>query len=382
MLTLNGRLTIARTRGHGAAVGRRTVLDGYLDRAERTISVGVREMAGRLNGGGTNFDRLAENLFHATHVRASGETLRQLIEDEGKRVLTAFRDGTLPITWTAEDCPAEPGVAGRPTRVYFGCDGVMAPMVTDAEKAKRRAKTQAKRRRCGKTRRALRRAKAGADQKYKEFKLVTYYDEDVRHRLVLGTKGNCDEAGRLMRRLAARIDLTAADEKVGNVDGAPWIRNQVEGRTLPLDGLGLDFYHLSEQVHKGRRAVFGETNLAGMLWAGEVLHAFKYDGYEAAWEKLVTWRAGLRRAKRSAADTLLNYVSERRSMIRYPEFAAKGWQIGSGPTESCCKTLTQRLKGSGMRWDADNAEAVMALEALRESDLWQTYWRTLLPATS
>ena len=339
-------------------------------------------MACRLNGGGTNFDRTAENLSHATHVRASGETLRQVIEDEGRAVLTAFASGTLPITWTAKDCPAEAGVAGSPTRVYFGCDGVMAPMVTDAEKAKRREKTKAKRRRCGKKRRPLGRAKAGADRKYKEFKLVTYYDEAARHRLVLGTRGNCDEAGRLMRRLAARIDLSAAAEKVGNVDGAPWIRGQVEDGALPLDALGLDFYHLSEQVHKARRAVQGETDLAGMLWAGEVLHAFKHDGYDPAWEKLVTWRAGLPPAPRAAADALLNYVSERRAMIRYPQFAAKGWQIGSGPTESCCKTLTQRLKGSGMRWDADNAEAVMALEALRESDLWQTYWRTLLPATT
>jgi hypothetical protein len=113
-----------------------------------------------------------------------------------------------------------------------------------------------------------------------------------------------------------------------------------------------------------------------------VLHAFKHDGYEVAWEKLLTWRAGLRRGKRKAADALLRYVSERREMIRYAEFVTNGWQIGSGPTESCGKTLTQRLKGSGMRWDADNAEAVMALEALRESDLWHTYWRTLLPATS
>ena len=39
---------------------------------------------------------------------------------------------------------------------------------------------------------------------------------------------------------------------------------------------------------------------------------------------------------------------------------AKGWQIGSGPTEATCKVLTVRLKGSGMRWDADNAEALMA----------------------
>ena len=58
-------------------------------------------------------------------------------------------------------------------------------------------------------------------------------------------------------------------------------------------------------------------------------------------------------------------------MIRYPEFVEKGWQIGSGPTEATCKTLTARLKGSGMRWDADNAEALMALEALTQSGQWE-----------
>jgi len=57
-------------------------------------------------------------------------------------------------------------------------------------------------------------------------------------------------------------------------------------------------------------------------------------------------------------------VGEQRQMISYPEFQSKCWQIGSGPTEATCKTLTARLKGSGMRWDADNAEAVMAVKAL------------------
>ena len=86
----------------------------------------------------------------------------------------------------------------------------------------------------------------------------------------------------------------------------------------------------------------------------------------------------LRRGQRSAADGLLNYVSERRDMIRYPDFLGKGWQIGSGPTEATCKTLTARLKGSGMRWDADNAEAVMGLEALSQSDQWSFYWQSEL----
>ena len=339
-------------------------------------------MACRLNGGGTNFDRTAENLARAAPVEASGETLRTLIEAEGRQVREAFGSGTLPITWTAADCVVDPKNVASPTRVYFGCDGVMAPMVTDGEKAKRREKVKAKRQRRGRTCRRLRRAWRGADQRYKEFKIVTYYDEPKRHRLVLGTKGNNVEAGRLMRRLAARIDLRAAQEKVGHVDGAPWIRLQVACQNLPRDEWGLDCYHLAENVYQAWRVVYGETDEAGTAWAGEVLHAFTHDGYDAAWEKRVTWRGLWRGLKRAAADGLLGYVRERREMILYPEFAAKGWPIGSGPTESCCKTLRQRLKGSGMRGDADNAEAIMALESLRESGLWKTYWQTLLTKTT
>ena len=36
----------------------------------------------------------------------------------------------------------------------------------------------------------------------------------------------------------------------------------------------------------------------------------------------------------------------------------------------------ERGKGPGKRWDADNAEAVMAPECLDHSDLWRTYWTT------
>jgi len=221
-------------------------------------------------------------------------------------------------------------------------------------------------------------AKAGADQKYKEFKIVAYYDETQEHRLVAGTRGDHEAAGRLMRRQASRIRLDLADEKVGNVDGSPWIRNQVQRHSLPLDALGLDFYHLGENVHKARREIYGEDDEAGNQWAGELLHTFKHQGYEDAWQQLLDWRVNLRRRQRRAADQLLNYVSERRDMIRYPDFLGKGWQIGSGPTEATCKTLTARLKGSGMRWDADNAEAVMGLEALSQSDQWDFYWQSEL----
>ena len=65
-------------------------------------------------------------------------------------------------------------------------------------------------------------------------------------------------------------------------------------------------------------------------------------------------------------------------MIRYSEFRTKGWQIGSDSTEVTCKTLTSRLKGLGMRWDADNAEELMTLEALTQSGRWDQDWKAEL----
>ena len=89
----------------------------------------------------------------------------------------------------------------------------------------------------------------------------------------------------------------------------------------------------------------------------------------------MAWKGQLRgRKRRGAAEALLGYVTDRQEMILYPEFRAVGRQIGSGPTESMCKTTTTRLKGSGMRWDSDNAEALMALDALEQSGEWQQYW--------
>jgi hypothetical protein len=377
VLTINGRICLKRIRWHGTGVGSCTPLDWYVDKAEQTMSVGAREIACRLNGDGKNFDKAAENLARAAQIFTSGETLRVLVENEGRQVLKMQQSCTLPLNWSAADCKAEPGA---PSRIYLGSDGVMVPLVTDAEKKKRRQKIKDRRRRCGKKCRPLPPARPGADQKYKEFKIVALYDDTQDHRLVAGTKDDCVAAGRLMRRQAARIGLDQADEKIGNIDGSPWIRNQIERQSLPLDALGLDFYHLADNVHKARRLVFGEEDKAGETWASDILHAFKHAGYEAGWEKLMAWRGALRGpAKRKAADALMGYVSERHDMILYPEFAAKGWQIGSGPTEATCKTLTARLKGSGMRWDAGNAEAVMALEALHQSGLWSAYWQTHLP---
>ena len=147
------------------------------------------------------------------------------------------------------------------------------------------------------------RAKPGADQRYKEFKIVTYYDDAQEHRHVSVTQGDHEAAGALMRRDACRLRLGEADDKVAVVDGADWIRNQIEGQSLPIDVIELDFYHLTENVHKARRVVYGDESALGEGWAAGVLHTAKHEGYEVFRDELVAWKAGLRGSKkRQAAD--------------------------------------------------------------------------------
>jgi len=73
VLTINGRVRILRRRWHSPGEGTTTPLDEWLDTLESTISLGVREMACRLNGDGKNFDKAAANLARTAQVEVSGE---------------------------------------------------------------------------------------------------------------------------------------------------------------------------------------------------------------------------------------------------------------------------------------------------------------------
>lgn len=54
----------------------------------------------------------------------------------------------------------------------------------------------------------------------------------------------------------------------------------------------------------------------------------------------------------------MRYLGQRQEKVNYPAFRAAGLDIGSGPTESMCKSLSRIMKVIGMRWTACNAESV------------------------
>lgn len=371
LLTVNGRLQLTRIRWHASGEGSVAPLDEFLNQAERTLTRGLLEMLCRLNQCSSSFAKTAENLERLTTIEISAETVRQVIEAEGRAAVGAMRRGRIDFGWTADDCDTEEGA----TRVYLGCDGVKVPVVTAEEKQKRREKIKAKRRRSGKRRKPLPPAKPGADQSFKEARIVAAYDESQQRRSVVVTSGDCQAAGRLIRGLAVALKLEEADETIANIDGAPWIRNQLEFHNA-VDRIGLDYFHLKDNAQKARREVFGEGTEEGQAWIERLTGVLLEEGFEAAWQELLEWRQPLSGRQRAAADRLLHYMVERRDIICYREFRSRGWQIGSGPTEAQCKTATQRIKGRGRRWDLPHAEGLMALAALEASHVWDNWWTT------
>jgi hypothetical protein len=310
----------------------------------------------------------AENLAYVGQRPISQETVRGLVEGEGQQILTQQRSGTLGPDWTAEDCRPGPN---QPTCIITGADGVKVPLVTKTEKDKRR-KRRARRRKGQPKRRPMHH---GSDLPYKEFKIVAFYDPSKQHQYAIGTSGNAQTLGPCMRQHAGQLKLDQADLAYSVSDGAEWIRKQYHLQLPMLTANILDYYHLRDNVTKAAQGVYGQGRLQSQHWREQICGYFLEKGPEQALEQSKALRKTLRAAdKRKALEHLVKFIDVRKEMTQYPQFKAAGYEIGSGPTEAFCKTLTGRLKGQGMRWDKPNAEAMMALASVRSSHLWQNYW--------
>jgi len=342
-------------------------LDQWLGIVADGYSTGVREMACRLSLSGA-FAPASETLARTAQLPISRSALQDLVEREGRRAFQAIREGRYGPDWTAADCKGQ--------TLITGLDGVMVPLVTEERKRKRRATETRRRTREGRQSTARPgRPKSGSDGPYKEFKIAAFYDPDKSHKYAVGTSADRDFAGRMMRREAGKLRLGEARRKYSVTDGADWILKQYNTQLPMLDENILDYYHLRSQVIVAGKALYGEGTPQAQVWREEMMGHVWNQGSLVLLDRLSNYlRRHPRGPKHEALRSLRQYVAKRVSMTDYPSYRQAGYDCGSGPTESFCGTLTLRLKGRGMHWDKDNAQAMMALSSLYYSNLWDNYW--------
>ena len=278
--------------------------------------------------------------------------------------------GTLRPAFTAAECTDQTVIAGT--------DGVTIPTVTQAQKDKRRASESAQRVQEGRpSTAAVGRPKSGSDGPFKEFKIHVFYDPDKAHCHVVATAGDHEVLGGLMRREARRLHLSEAKIKYAVSDGAEWIANEYQRQLPMLDEHILDYYHLREHVVEASQVLYDKDARRAQSWQEEMMGCVWEQGSLVLLDRLGSYlRHHPTGTKHEALEDLRDYVRKRVAMTDYPTFRQLGYDCGSGPTESLCGQLTNRLKGPGMRWDDDNAEAMMALASIYHSGLWETYWKS------
>jgi hypothetical protein len=373
VLTAGGEVRLERKYLWSKQTGGLYLADALVGVEQTNVTPGARQLC-CLMGIGQDFDQARHDLKRVGGLTVSKERLRQLCEGEGDRVRQVRDRGELPAVWSADQAK----LADGRTRVYGGVDGVMAPTVTQAEKDKRRQQHITRRQQRGKTgvgnSKPLPTPKSGTDERFKEMKIAVFYDQDKTHRHVLATEKLSKDFAPLLASHARQIGFERADQTICLFDGAVWIYQQVCLALLCLQVILLDFYHLAEHVHATARCCLGETE-AARAWAHDRLAEAKRSdvtGMLAAIEALQ--KRSRSPTKKQSLRRLWAYIDERREMLGYGRALEEGWDIGSGPTEATCKTLTLRLKRPGMKWDRDNAAAMMNLVALRESGQWDAYW--------
>ena len=378
VLTADGEIELERRYFWAKGSGGVFPADASVGIEQGRVSPGAREILCRL-GMVQDFRQAADDAARIGNVPVGREKLRQLVESEAATVARARNSGRLKAAWTSADAKVTVGASGESlTRVYAGVDGVMAPTVTQQEKDKRRKNQSIRRQQRGAAgvgnAKPLPPARAGSDERFKEMKIGLFYDQQKKHRHAFVTEANSEAFGPLLKAHAEQVAFEQADECISLTDGAKWIAGQICRMLLLIKVMLLDFYHLSQHVHAAARICLGETQEA-KDWAGARLKEIKELGVTPVLAAIDTMAKKIRApAKRQSLRGLRDYVVARVELLNYPMALANGYDIGSGPTEAMCKTLTLRLKRPGMKWDRDHAAAMMNLTALYDSGQAKAYW--------
>lgn len=187
-----------------------------------------------------------------------------------------------------------------------------------------------------------------------------------------------DELGLQLRREAAQVGWDDAQQQIALSDGGSGLEEFLR-KNFPRATCILDFWHAADHLTELGQAMFPEDEAQRHKQVGNWCHALKHRGGDAAIAMLEQFDLGTSSAlvRESHADCL-RYFKNHRHKMKYPQYLACGWQIGSGPVESACKTVVgNRLKGGGMRWGSDGSNAVCHLRALYLSKpgQWEAFWK-------
>ena len=174
-----------------------------------------------------------------------------------------------------------------------------------------------------------------------------------------------EQFGKLVWATGCSAYADCARELVFVCDGAVWIWNLV-AQYYPNAIQIVDWYHAEDRLQRIATEIF-PTPEEHDPWLKKITE----DLWQGNIESVIEACQSLSKKSNTAKQSVI-YFSNNIERMRYAQFRAAGYLIGSGVIESACKQLvTQRLKLSGAQWNLQGAILTAKARAAWLSGTWQ-----------
>lgn len=270
--------------------------------------------------------------------------------------------------YRAGDLPRGRELAGK--RVGAGIDGGRTRVRTVIRKQKGRGKGKKQRRRFR--------------VEWREPKVLIIFEMDRHGRMVAksrpwieGTFAGPDECMELLAMHLHRLGAAEAKVVAFLADGAPWIWERLAwveqrvGLRARQTVRVLDWCHALHHVSLGLEALGLEAQERQRLY-GQCKKWLRAGQVGKVLAELVTRATDY--AEGTPMGTVLAYLEKHQMAghLDYDQFRRRGLPVGSGAIESAIRrVINLRLKGAGLLWLEENAEAALVLRAAVLTDRWQ-----------
>ena len=179
--------------------------------------------------------------------------------------------------------------------------------------------------------------------------------------------------GRRIYAEAHRRGWNRAGRHVVIGDGAPWIWN-IADEHFPTAVQIVDLYHARQHLWEVSGKLFGAESQKRKRWAKQLQKKLD-DGKIESLVKRLRAVASPNEEVDKCVNIEAEYFTRNAERMRYPQFRAQQYFVGSGVIEAGCKTVIgSRLKQSGMFWSVRGANAILTLRCHQRSHRFEDYW--------
>lgn len=138
----------------------------------------------------------------------------------------------------------------------------------------------------------------------------------------------------------------------------------------------LDLFHVLERLWQAAYCFHPEKSPEAERFVTRRLRQLlqgKVQGVIGGLRRLVK-QHNLRGQQRRTLQAVIRYYRNNRQHMRYDEYLAAGYPIGSGVAEGACRHLVKdRMELTGMRWTVNGAQSMLHLRAIYLNGDWDAY---------